>query len=219
MNTFREGDAPKKPPKHLLTSKEAEEQLQPYKSLLEECIQHGWDAWEKDYKHKRHILSARSRSAIVFDEIVFHAESKFAGLAGVTPKRHRNTFLLYIGNTIVIRFKKMGKNGKCSSIATRQQVLFQLQIELPGMEKGTMLQAGYSLDDMQHHVVRKMIACQFSNRVLWTIDLVSDEREKVSTIPPAPTPEPSKGPRFAVKPEAEKESQKRKPKKRSAEKE
>jgi hypothetical protein len=208
------------PPRHLISAKAAEEQLQPYKLLLEECIQHGWDTWETFYKPRHHILQARSRSSIVFDEIVFHAQSKFSGLPGVTFQRHRGTFLLYIGDSIVIRFKKIGKNGKCSSIATHQQILFEMQAELPGMEKGTMLNAGYTLDDMQHDIMRKLVVCQFLNRVLWTIDLVSGDRKNTLTIPTTPTtPEPPKAPRFVVKPEAEKESQKNKPKRRSAKRE
>lgn len=217
MTTFPGNNDPK-PPRHLISAKAAEEQLQPYKLLLEECIQHGWDTWETFYKPRHHILQARSRSSIVFDEIVSHARSKFSGLPGVTFQRHRGTFLLYIGDSIVIRFKKIGKNGKCSSIATHQQVLFEMQAELPGMEKGTILNAGYTLDDMQHHIVRKQVVCQFSNRVLWMLNLPSEDGENTLTIPAAPTPEPPKSPRFVVKPEAEKESQQNKPKRGSAKK-
>jgi hypothetical protein len=87
------------------------------------------------------------------------------------------------------------------------------------MEKGTMLHAGYVLDDLQRDIVRKLIVCQFSNRVLWTMDLVSQGKGNVETIPIAPTPELPEEPRFTAKPEVEKESQKRRLKRRAAEKE
>jgi hypothetical protein len=200
-----------RPPKHLLTLKEGEEKLQPYKNLLEECIQHGWDSWEQDYKHKHHLLSTRARAAIVFDEIIFHAESRFSGLPGVTFQRRHNTFLLHIGDDVVVRFKKIGRNGKCSSIDTRQQVLFSLQMQLPGMEKGTMLHAGYTLDDLQQQVVRKLIVCQFSNRVLWTINLAAEMGSVVENMPIAspPAPQQPKQPRFAAKSEGEKQKSKK----------
>ncbi|MHB8542042.1 MAG: hypothetical protein ACYDCD_14050 [Candidatus Acidiferrales bacterium] len=208
---------PSKPPNHLLTLEQGEDQLQPYLELLAECIQHGWDAWEKDYAHKQHILTARSRSAIVFDEIVSRAQSTFSGLPGVNFQRARNTFLLYLGDNIVIRFKKIGKNGKCSSIETRQQVLFKLQIQLPGMENGTMLHAGYALDDLQQRIIRKSVVCQFSNRILWAIELPVEPTGNVETIPFVPTPEAPQGKRFAAK--SDERSKKKKLKERAAGKE
>jgi hypothetical protein len=217
MTTFR--GLPNKPPNHLLTLQQGEDQLQPYLQLLEECIQYGWDAWENDYAHKHHILSARSRSAIVFDEIVCHAQAKFSGLPGVTFKRARNTFLLYLGDNIIIRFKKIGKNGKCSSIDTRQQLLFKLQFQLPGIEKGTLLHAGYALDDLQQRVIRKSVVCQFSNYVLWVIDLQSQATGRVESMPFTPAPDPGlpPGKRFTEK--TDDQSKKKKPKERAAGKE
>src|SRR6266481_5837995 len=91
----------RRPPDHLLSLKEAEDLLQPVKPLLEECIRHGWDAWSADYKHKQHVLSPRSRAAIVFDEIVFHAEQNFSGMSGINFERRHNSFLLYIGSDAV----------------------------------------------------------------------------------------------------------------------
>src|SRR5579863_4797093 len=87
----------RKPPNHILSLKEAEERLEPYKSLLDDCIQHGWDAWNQDYVHKHHILRPRARAAIVFDEIVFKAQELFPPLPGVKFEPRNNSFLLYIG--------------------------------------------------------------------------------------------------------------------------
>jgi hypothetical protein len=202
---------PPTPPKHILTLKEAEGRINPYKMLLDQCIQHGWDAYNQDYKHKHHILRPRSRATIIFDEIVYKAAEVFHALAGVNFKPYRNSFFLYIGDDIVVRFKKIKKNGRCSSISTHQQSLFQMQIEIPGMEKGTMLQAGYVLDDLQHQLVRKLVVCEFDKRVLWTIELMREASAPVMEMPLAPTPEPPKH-RFESKPEAVPESEKEKKK-------
>lgn len=208
----------KQPPDHLLNLKEAEELLQPFKPLLEECIQHGWDSWSTDYSHKHHLLSSRARAAIVFDEIVFSAEQRFSGLPGVSFERRQNSFLLYIGNDVVLRFKKIRKNGKCNSIDTRQQVLFRMQMELPGMETGTLLHAGYALDDLQRTIVKKMIVCQFANQVLWTIDLLTEVGGAIENMP-LPPPIPPKGPRWELKREPELDSQKDKKKREIGRKE
>src|SRR5882724_5218264 len=83
------------PPKHLLTLDEAEERLKPHVTRLDNCIQAGWDAWNKDYAHKHHILRARARAAVVFDEIVASAEREFAEVGAVQFKRQSNVLAFH----------------------------------------------------------------------------------------------------------------------------
>lgn len=207
METFADGMNPPKPPIHLLTLENAEERLHPYKMLLDECLQGGVDAWTTHYAHRHCILDARARAAIIFCEIVALAQQKFNGLEDVKFERRRNSFLLYIGSDIVIRFKKITKTGRCRSINTRQQMLFELQMALPGMETGTLLHAGYALNDLQTAIAEKLVVCQFKNHVLWTLKL-STPSGGVVEVMPTPLQEPPKGPRWELKPEAEKQSKK-----------
>jgi hypothetical protein len=174
-------------PHHVLSLEQAEDRLNPYKKLLNECIQFGWDAYIKDYSTKHHILCARSRAAIVFDEIKNRAQAIFGALEGVNFVPKLNSFMLYIGDDIVLRFKKLRKNGLCSNINTRQQMLFQAQMCLPGVLAGTLVHAGYLLDDLQHEIIKTLVVCQFENRVLWTIKLTGEGGAIVFT-PPAPVP-------------------------------
>lgn len=203
---------PKKPPEHLLTLEEAEERLNPHKELLETCIQHAWDEWRSFYAAKHLILDARARAAIVFSEIVALAQQKFSGLDGVKFTRRQNSFWLYVGDDIIIRFKKLKKNGACSSIDTRQQMLFKAQMSLPTMEAGTLLHAGYALDVLQTEIERKLIVCQFKNRVLWTISLTGAAGEaggKIEIMPSTPPPQPPNLPRWESKIEAAKKKGKK----------
>jgi len=190
-------------PDHLLTSQEGEELLKPYVDALNRCIQHGWDSYQNDYTSKHHILSARTRATIVFDEIIACAEQEFYGKDGVRFVRKSNSFMLYIGEKATIRFKKIKRNGRCSNIDTRQQVLFkaQAQLRLPGMLEGTLLHVGYLLNDIEKDINRKMVVCQLNNRVLWQFELKS---EAVATVVPMePTPPQPQTPRFVVKPSAD----------------
>jgi hypothetical protein len=200
---------PNKPPKHLLTWEEAEDRLSPYSTILAACIQHGWDMWKDFYAPQHLILDARARAAIVFCHIVDCAEKKFTGLDGVKFTRRNNSFMLYIGDDIVLRFKKLRKNGRCSSIATRQQMLFKAQMELPGMESGTLLHAGYSLDIIQHDILQKLVVCQFKNRVLWTIELPTADGGTIEVMPAPSMPEPPTKDRWTAKDTGKKD---RKPK-------
>jgi hypothetical protein len=194
-----------KPPKHLLTLQKAQELFEPYKVLLAECIQYGWDQWASFYKPKHSVLNPRARANIVYSEIVAKVAEKFHGLPGVVFKPFRSFFLLYIGDQISVRFKKFNRHGRCSSVRTRQQYLFNMQMEIPGMEKGTMFNAGYALDEVQQNVVKKAIVCEFGNRVLYQINLLADVNAAIELTPaPQPqTPPETQKSRFEINPQTE----------------
>jgi hypothetical protein len=194
-------------PRHILSREEAQEIIQPYKEKLDKCIQAGWDAWTNDYQGKHHILDARARAAIVFAEIRWRVQQEFSGLDGVIFKAHHNSFMLYIGESISIRFKKLRKNGRCSAIDTRQQMLFkaQAQLRLPTMLHGTLVNAGYVLDDLQQGISRKLAVCQFKNQVLWQLTL-EGAAAPVLQIPVTTPTEPPK-PKFEINEEKRKEKE------------
>lgn len=187
------------PPQHLLTSEEAERRLKTHYRRFDKCIRGAWTAFLRDYGHKRHILCSRSIATILFDEITHRAQSEFAGIGGIVPKTQNNSFLLYFGKDIAVRFKKFGKDGRCRNIPTRQQNLFAQQRDLPGMEKGTMLQAGYVLDDLRQNLLRTMIVCQYAKRVVWTINLSEPAANQAVAIAPPTAPQPPQQPRFESK--------------------
>jgi hypothetical protein len=189
---------------HILTLEEAEEILAPYRERLNRCIQHGWDVWQSEYSRK-HILHSRARAAIIFDEIVFCALEEFPAISGeVKAVRTASTFMLYIGDSITLRFKKIRKNGRCSNILTKQQILFRAQVQLnfPTMLDGTLVSAGYVLDDLQQEIQRKSIVCHLDNHVLWEMPLAVGNTAVVEFTPPTSSEPgtPSQSSRFEPKP-------------------
>ncbi len=189
---------------HILTLQEAEEILSPYRDRLNRCIQHGWDVWKNDYQHKHHLLQARARAAIIFDEIAYCALAEFPAGPGLKVVRTPSTLMLYIGDSLTLRFKKIGKNGRCSNVLTKQQLLFkaQAQLSFPTMLDGTLVSAGYVLDDLQQNLVRKIVVCHLDNDVLWELSLATVESPVVEFVPPVPSaPAQDQPSRFTLKPE------------------
>jgi hypothetical protein len=189
-------------PDHVLSKSQAEDLLEPHRARLDQCIQHGWIAWTQDYAHKHHILSPRARAIIIFDEIAAKAKELFS-IPGVVFAPKNNSFLLFIGDNIIIRFKKIGKNGRCSNIKTHQQTLFQAQqMVIPGLEPPTAMTAGYVLDDLQLNIARKLVVCQFDNEVLWTIELLGESGAGAQVVSMTP-PQPPASPKTHFKPKDE----------------
>jgi hypothetical protein len=190
---------PTAPSESLLTREQALALLQPYLEILNQCIDDGWAAWRTHYAHRAHLLDGRPRAAIVYAEIVHRALGEFQGLEGVRAVPGRGSLMVYIGDDITLRFKKMRRNGRCSNIKTVTQLKLLAQLKLPGMVDGTLVHAGYQLDALQQNVVRKAIVCQWNQKVLWDIELAGVPAEMV-TMPPVDTAgQPSIEPRFVAK--------------------
>ncbi len=187
------------PAPSLLSREQALAHLQPYLELLNQCIDDGWSAWKTHYAHRSHILDGRPRAAIVYAEIVNRALEVFQGLEGVRVVRRPGSLMIYIGEDVTIRFKKMRRDGRCSNIKTVTQIRFLAQLQLPGMVDGTLVHAGYQLDNLQQNVVRKAIVCQLYEKVLWDIELTGVPAELVTMPPVDSVGKPSAEPRFVAK--------------------
>lgn len=194
-------------PHYVLSAEEAEERIGPFRERLNQCIREAWDAWQGDYKQKHHILSNRTRAAIVFDEIKARALVSFAGIDGCVLSPSSTTLMLYIGDDIALRFKKMRKDGRSSNIKTKTQRLFDLQLGIPGIKPGTLVHAGYMLDDVGQNIVSTLVVCQFRARVVWSLELANSDGELYEFVP---TPEPVEPitPRWELTNEKQAEAQK-----------
>jgi len=183
----------------LLSKEQAQALLQPYLEILNQCIDDGWSAWKTHYSHRSHVLDGRPRAAIVYAEIVNRALETFQGQDGVKVVRRQGSLMIYIGEDVTIRFKKIRKDGRCSNIKTVTQIRFLAQLQLPGMVDGTLVHAGYQLDDLQQNIVRKAIVCQLNERVLWDIELTGVPAEMVTMPPVDSVGQPATEPRFVAK--------------------
>ena len=173
----------------------ATDQLSPHLPLIASCIEHGWEQWQTKYADKHYILDARARATIVNCEIRAKASLVFEQVEGVVLKRKNGTLFLYIGDDILVRFKKLKNSGQASNIMTDQQLSLYGQIPIPGILPGNHFNAGYILDDLQQSIERMLIAYQEGKRVVWMLDIDSytgaaAEAEVVARpIQKAPKPE------------------------------
>jgi len=164
----------------------AQEVLDPILAILEKCIEDGWDDWRTFYGPKHHILDPRARAAIVYCHIVARARELFRNVPGVEVGRKQGVFRLFIGDDIALRFKKAKKNGTTSNVSTLQQRLIDLQMTIPGILPGTMLNAVYQLDDLQRDISRMLVTHQLEGKIQWTIAIgAAKTTPMVMAEPPA----------------------------------
>ena len=171
----------------------AADQLNPYLSTFTSCIEHGWEQWETKYADRHHILDARARSAIVYSEIKEEALRVFDKVEGVVLRIKNGSVMLYIGDDILVRFKKLRKSGHASNIMTDQQRSLYGQQSIPGFLPGNHFNAGYVLNDLQQSIERCLLVYQEGGRIVWTIDISSATGASATVVPistpAAPKPE------------------------------
>ena len=162
----------------------AETILNPILSLIQQCIEDGWNEWNTFYAPKHHILDSRARASIVYCHIVDRAQVLFQKVPGAVPGRKGGIFRLFIGEEIALRFKKARKDGSTSNISTNQQTLIDLQLNIPGLLPGTMLNAVYQLDNLQRAIKKMMITHQLDRKVQWSISIAGDSPEPNQMLSP-----------------------------------
>ena len=166
--------------------------LDPILSTIEQCIQQAWDEWNTFYGPKHHILDARARASIVYCHTVDRAMELFRGVPGITPGRKRGIFRLFVGDDVALRFKKAKRDGTTSNVSTKQQRLIDLQLTIPGILPGTMLNAVYQLDDLQRDIAGMMVTHQLAGRIVWSIEIKAPTADPtalpIPTSPMAPAP-------------------------------
>jgi hypothetical protein len=154
----------------MLTKPEAEQRLSRHLDTLKQCISGGWDAWNTHYSSRHFLLDGRARAAIVYCEIMNLAKTLFAEVSDVKVARKRSLYVLFIGDDIVLRFKKL-KNGVPANIRTDQQRLIEMQRPIPGFLPGTFVSAGYELDPLEQAISQMLVVARLGKQEKWSLDL------------------------------------------------
>lgn len=184
----------------MLNKPEALRTLQPHLPNLRRCLHDGWQAWKDHYATRHHILDARARASIVYCEIIHRAKELFAEDKDVKIVPRRWMYLLFFGDDIVLRFKKL-RNRKPSNVRTKQQLLLDLQQSLPTILPSTNIVAGYELDPLQQAVESTLVVARLDGAEKWSIDLNLEEGAdagKIEIMSPQPQ-EPRRSSRVRAK--------------------
>ena len=158
--------------------------VKPYVQTLSNCIRAGFHAWKALAKQAPDLhlpLDNRCRAMFIYCHIVHNVRAAFDQVPDVAVVHRRGFTELVIRNRAVVRFKKLDKKGRASTIPTKQARLWFQQLALPGMSDArSRLVAGYVLDLLGTDIERTLITCPVDTRsVEWMMDLPT----RRSTVP------------------------------------
>src|SRR6266540_4134695 len=116
----------------LPSKEEAERIVAPIADLFRQVFKKAAEDWLTLYDKIRHILSARSRSSIFHDHIVYHAKSIFASAPGLRTFMQKGIFTVCVADTVDFRFKKFDSKLRANNVRTKQSQKYSMQLRLDG---------------------------------------------------------------------------------------
>jgi hypothetical protein len=122
---------------------------------------------------------------MIHDLMVKHVKRRFDGSDNVRWFVRRGLFHLEIDGPLWLRFKKLDRNMRASSIPTRQALSFLnvLQLELPGMPGPVpRLTAGYVLNQLGTAIEGAYVTCPLGSEIRWFIELIEPLTDRVIEI-------------------------------------
>lgn len=173
----------------LKSKNEVAQQLRADLPVIRRCITGAWDSYQSLYSP---ALRARhpslTRATILHDEMVLQAEHEFEGRGDVICRHIQRMFIASFGAALVVRFKKFDDSFGVSNVPTKQSMSFiNQQFELPGVDRPTMLHAGYRLNKLETALEGCYLVCPRGHGHEWILNL--DDLDAANNVVhfPAPT--------------------------------
>lgn len=164
-----------------VSQSEAERTLEPHLCAIAECIYSAFSEFESGHGSEAD-WSPRTRASMMHDLMVKHVKRRFDGAPSVRWFTRRGLFHLEIDGSFWLRFKKLDRNMRSSSIPTLQALSFLnvLQLELPGMPSPvSRLTAGYVLNPLRTAIEGAYVTCPLGSEIGWFIELAQRPSEKI----------------------------------------
>jgi hypothetical protein len=180
----------------VISQERAEEILRPYEDDLREPFFTGWHAWTDlaSFNPAYHAKSTRrGRASLVFDHVMDDAKTRFDGrdAEGIRTSDDYDSYLVAIGDEIVVRFKMFDQNKRPRSYPTKRQIDIEAQQgELNGMPpRATVVSIGYRLNEAQTGLKDIYITCWQLESLKWSFPIweavASDQLFRDRAVPSA----------------------------------
>jgi hypothetical protein len=110
---------------------------------------------------------------------MWKVRERFEGESGVSVQEKGSFFYLEIendGDRAILRFKKLDDKKKARNYPTAQQMLFSLQLQLPGWPAdASRLIAGYQLDMAETSIEELFITLPVGHKVEWFFSIEASQ--------------------------------------------
>jgi hypothetical protein len=178
------------------TQADAAEFLKPYGPVLADAVRGSYADWGKllaNNPGETAGLSSTARARYIHDRTVHRlGVVEAAGTCeGLRLAKINRLFVVILGDTLMLKLKKLDVSLRPRNIPTKQTTAFNMQASLLGDDFGTVTNAvsGYVLDPLGSDIDRIVVVCWEGDKKHWEIELLdTGEGGTVITIPAEPAP-------------------------------
>ena len=103
-------------PEHVLPQEECQKRLAPFAGLFVTAWRDAWGEWEALSPVFRNKMQPTTRAGILHNLVVFRVKELFAGKDGIEFCEKLGFFKMYIGEVIVVRLKRLGRDHLAKNI-------------------------------------------------------------------------------------------------------
>ncbi len=115
----------------------------------------------------------RAQATCTYCHMVAEAERRWVGRRGIVPREVRGLKVWLIGDSVVLRWKKMDEDGRSRNYPTRQAMDYDRGAPIPGLPLPAIrLSTGYFLNPTQTEFIRSQIAKPAGRGIEWCAAII-----------------------------------------------
>ncbi len=166
----------RRPRRNILSRERAYKLLSPhFDDLFVPAIQTGLNRLAAFTPEQRQDLSARTKASMLNDYIGADLELRISQEElDINVNDDCGFRLFMVDDVAALRVKKVDCQSKPKNIQTEQQSKLELQLELPGVTKATIITLGYHLNELWDKVLCVKLICRLDGRFHWIIPVSTD---------------------------------------------
>jgi hypothetical protein len=164
---------------------EAHSVLEPYLPIFQECYQTALAAWINLVSTDPYsaALKGRTMSNYINDVVCHEVTKQVIHDTNVRVLPDGRFYQLLVADQILLRFKKVGEDGRAGNVQTKYQEDYNSQLPMSDIPEATRLVVGYQLDEQSLAIKDLLITCPLNDEILWTLSFMENPMQTVMEMP------------------------------------
>lgn len=158
--------------------------LKPYHAIFADASRAAMKQWLEIPPAQRAALDhPRAFANVVWSLFRNEATVRFSGLSGLTLTHKYNTLGIIVKNKLMLRFKRVNRQGRSRNFPTQASLRFYAQFELPGIPASCpRAEIGWREDDVRLGLTELSIVMRNGKHLAWRYSILEEGGTSVATV-------------------------------------
>lgn len=163
--------------------------LDPYLEDIDSCLREGFGTYRGYPDDVIAEHDSRAATSNIYSHQLMRARMLLAPRSGVTILPLRGLWVVDFHGKVNLRFKKVNGAGRGRNAGTKQQEMFDGQMDLPGLpSEAIRVVAGYKTDAALTSIQKVLISRPYGKQIDWCVQVILDAKSRWVDITPQSLP-------------------------------